>query len=99
VVDDELQVREELRRRDHVGRTVVAEVEALQGQALVPAHDAAAEIAEELLALAYDPQTSGGLLISLPADKGAVLIATFAEHGLSLERIGRVVEGAGVSLA
>ena len=56
-------------------------------------------VAEELLALAYDPQTSGGLLISLPADKGAVLAATFAEHGLFLERIGRVVEGAGVSLA
>jgi selenide, water dikinase len=56
-------------------------------------------VAEELLALAYDPQTSGGLLISLPADKGAVLAATFTQHGLFLERIGRVVEGAGVSLA
>ena len=54
---------------------------------------------EDLLALAYDPQTSGGLLIALPADKGAVLEATFAEHGLFLARIGRVVEGAGVSLA
>jgi selenide, water dikinase len=56
-------------------------------------------VSEDLLALAYDPQTSGGLLIALPADKGAVLTATFTEHGLFLERIGRVVEGAGVSLA
>jgi selenide,water dikinase len=56
-------------------------------------------VPEDLLALAYDPQTSGGLLIALPADKGAVLTATFTEHGLFLDRIGRVVEGAGVSLA
>ena len=34
-------------------------------------HVEAHGVAEDLLALAYDPQTSGGLLISLPADKGA----------------------------
>ena len=56
-------------------------------------------VPEDLLALAYDPQTSGGLLIALPADKGAVLAATFAARGLFLARIGRVVEGAGVALA
>ena len=38
-------------------------------------------------------------LIALPADKGAVLRAAFAERDLSLTRIGRVVEGAGVALA
>ena len=62
-------------------------------------HVDAAGVPEDLLALAYDPQTSGGLLIALPADKGAVLTATFAENGLFLARLGRVVEGAGVSLA
>ena len=62
-------------------------------------HVEANGVPEDLLALAYDPQTSGGLLIALPAEKGAVLTATFTEHGLFLERIGRVVEGAGVSLA
>jgi selenide,water dikinase len=56
-------------------------------------------VSEELLALAYDPQTSGGLLVSLPADKGAVLGATFAQQDLFLARIGRVVEGRGVALA
>jgi selenide, water dikinase len=48
--------------------------------------------------LAYDPQTSGGLLVSLPSDKGAVLTATFAGAGLDLFRVGRVVAGSGVSL-
>jgi selenide,water dikinase len=49
-------------------------------------------------ALAYDPQTAGGLLISLPADKSPVLEATFADRGLFLRRIGRIEAGAGVTL-
>ena len=47
-------------------------------------------------ALAYDPQTAGGLLAALPAAKGAVLEAAFASAGLFLARIGRVETGAGV---
>ncbi|MEO5577265.1 MAG: selenide, water dikinase SelD [Gaiellaceae bacterium] len=54
---------------------------------------------EELLALAYDPQTSGGLLVALPADKTAVLEAAFAERELFVACVGRVVAGAGVILA
>ena len=46
-------------------------------------------------ALAFDPQTAGGLLVSLPADKAAVLAATFAAAGLPLHRIGRVAAGDG----
>jgi selenide,water dikinase len=49
-------------------------------------------------ALAYDPQTAGGLLIALPAEKAAVLDATFADGGLDLFRIGTVAAGSGVSL-
>ena len=56
-------------------------------------------VADDLVAIAYDPQTSGGLLVSLPAEKGAVLQAQFDSQGLFVRRIGRVVEGAGVALA
>jgi selenide, water dikinase len=51
-----------------------------------------------LEALAYDPQTAGGLLVSLPSDRAAVLEATFADAGLLLRRVGRVEAGAGVAL-
>jgi len=53
----------------------------------------------ELEALAYDPQTSGGLLVTLPNDKRAVLEATFAAAGLALHHVGAVEEGAGVTLS
>jgi selenide,water dikinase len=49
-------------------------------------------------ALAFDTQTAGGLLVSLPADKAAVLSATFAERGLDLFRVGLVRDGSGVTL-
>jgi selenide,water dikinase len=51
---------------------------------------------ETLVALGYDPQTAGGLLVSLPAERGAALEAEFAGRRLFIRRIGRVEEGAGV---
>jgi selenide,water dikinase len=57
-----------------------------------------ADVDDETLALAWDPQTAGGLLVALPAERGAVLEATFAARGLFLTRIGRVTDGAGVAL-
>ncbi len=49
-------------------------------------------------ALAYDPQTAGGLLVSLPVERAAVLEATFSSHDLFIARIGRVEDGTGVVL-
>jgi selenide, water dikinase len=56
------------------------------------------DVAPELVELAYDPQTAGGLLVSLPRDKAMALQAEFAAAGLFLARIGAVEEGAGVGL-
>jgi selenide,water dikinase len=55
--------------------------------------------APEVEALAYDPQTAGGLLVTLPNDKRAVLEATFAAAGLAIHHVGIVEEGAGVTLS
>ncbi|MFN0154326.1 MAG: selenide, water dikinase SelD [Gaiella sp.] len=51
-----------------------------------------------LEALGYDPQTAGGLLVSLPNDRSFALQAHFESTGLPLWRIGRVREGTGVAL-
>ena len=53
---------------------------------------------DERESLAYDPQTAGGLLISVPKERAAVLEATFAAAGSFVARIGRVEDGAGVAL-
>jgi selenide, water dikinase len=58
----------------------------------------AGEAAPELVELAYDPQTAGGLLVSLPREQGMALEAEFAAAGLFLARIGSVAEGTGTQL-
>ncbi len=54
--------------------------------------------APQLETLAYDPQTAGGLLITLPAERVPVLQASFEAAGLELWRIGAVEDGTGVDL-
>lgn len=49
-------------------------------------------------AIAWDPQTAGGLLVSVPADRSAVAETTLRAEGSFVARIGRVEEGAGVVL-
>jgi len=51
-----------------------------------------------LATLAYDPQTAGGLLVSVAGDRALVLEATFAAADLPLWKVGRVESGSGVVL-
>jgi selenide,water dikinase len=62
------------------------------------AHVSADGVAEELVVLGYDPQTAGGLLVSLPAEQGPALVAELGAGDLFVRRIGRVEEGAGVTV-
>jgi selenide, water dikinase len=55
-------------------------------------------VADDVLALAYDAQTAGGLLVTLPAEKAPSLEAEFERAGLFLARVGSVESGAGVVL-
>ena len=57
------------------------------------------DAAPELVELAHDPQTAGGLLVALPREQGMALEAEFARAGLFLARVGAVEAGAGVALA
>jgi selenide,water dikinase len=70
-----------------------------RNQEFAGAHvDVAEDVPDDVIALAWDPQTSGGLLISLPKDRAVVLQASFDAAGLSLARIGMVETGSGVRL-
>jgi selenide, water dikinase len=60
------------------------------------AHVAADGMPATLEALGYDPQTAGGLLVSIPAERGPALEAEFGAKKLFIRRIGRVEEGSGV---
>jgi len=51
------------------------------------------------VALAFDPQTDGGLLASVPASRSAALERAAAERGVLLARIGTVASGAGLLLS
>ena len=55
-------------------------------------------VPDELLALAYDAQTAGGLLVALPVEKALSLESEFRRAGLFLARVGSVEEGSGVVL-
>jgi selenide,water dikinase len=55
-------------------------------------------LAAELDLLGHDPQTAGGLLVSLPARRATVLEAEFAASDLFVARIGRVETGSGVTV-
>jgi selenide,water dikinase len=55
-------------------------------------------ISEDMQHVLYDPQTSGGLLFSLPRDRAARVEEGFARADMPLWRIGEVVAGHGVTV-
>jgi selenide,water dikinase len=69
-----------------------------------PALTIADDVPEALVTLAHDPQTSGGLLAAIPAERLAAVEADLAAAGVEAWRVGRVEaaadgDGAGVGLA
>ncbi len=66
---------------------------------VAPALEVAAGVTVPLVALAHDPQTSGGLLASVPEDVVRAVEAGLAAVGVPSWLIGRVEAGSGVALA
>lgn len=60
------------------------------------AHVSLNGVADSLVSLGYDPQTAGGLLVSVPAERGPILEADFEARRLFIRRVGTVEEGSGV---
>src|SRR5262249_33795112 len=60
------------------------------------AYGTAEGVTRTLGAPGYAPQTAGGLLVSVRAERGPALEAEFGAKKLFIRRVGRVEEGAGV---
>ena len=56
------------------------------------AHAEGAVIPEELRKLMYDPQTAGGLLISVSSEDAGQLLGSLRSGGVAAVRIGRVIK-------
>ncbi len=57
-----------------------------------------ARIAKEVISLLYDPQTAGGMLISIAGDRAEAMLARLRETYARAAIIGRVIEYSGRSL-
>jgi selenophosphate synthase len=66
---------------------------------VAPALTVAAGVAADLVTLAHDPQTSGGLLAAFPGEQLASVESALSDAGVEHWLVGRVEEGSGVRLA
>ncbi len=55
-------------------------------------------VSDEMLHILWDPQTSGGLLIAVPAARARDLDLRFRDAGLTAWAIGEVIDGSGVEV-
>jgi len=55
-------------------------------------------LSEDQQMLLYDPQTSGGLLLAVPADRCADFESSMAERNAPAWRVGEVIQGEGIVL-
>jgi selenide,water dikinase len=60
--------------------------------------EVAGDVDPALVTLAHDPQTSGGLLAAVPADRREAVDVALAEAGVERHWIGRVEAGTGIAL-
>jgi len=65
---------------------------------VAPALSIADGVGADLVTLAHDPQTSGGLLAAIPGEQLAAVEAALDAAGVEHWRVGRVEEGAGIEL-
>jgi len=63
-----------------------------------PSLSIASSVPPATVALAHDPQTSGGLLAAIPSDRLAAVEADLAAAGIDVWRVGHVEAGEGVEL-
>jgi selenide,water dikinase len=66
---------------------------------VLPALSVGDGVSPELVTLAHDPQTSGGLLAAVPADRLLTVEAALDNDAIDHWRVGRVEAGAGVGLS
>lgn len=63
-----------------------------------PALEMGVAVRPDVVTLAHDPQTSGGLLATVPADRLGAVESALRASGVESWRVGRVVPGEGVAL-
>jgi selenophosphate synthase len=56
-------------------------------------------VSDEFRALAFDPQTSGGLLVAIAAEYADAALAGLTQHKVSARRIGEVTSKSSTLLA